>query len=55
MKFTVNGQIKIVAAYDETNELLKIQVVDTGQGIKERELDKLLKMFSKLELTEELN
>ena len=33
MKFTVNGDIKIVAAYDMINELLKVQVIDTGIGV----------------------
>ena len=47
MKFTKNGVIKIVAAYDAENELLKVQVIDSGVGIRESERSKLFEMFSK--------
>ena len=47
MKFTYNGVIKIVASYDAENELLKVQVIDSGVGIRESEMSKLFKIFSK--------
>ena len=33
-KFTKKGWIKIVAAYDFENSLLKVHVYDSGKGIK---------------------
>ena len=35
MKFTRNGDIKIVLDYDAENELLKVEVIDSGVGISE--------------------
>ena len=41
LKFTVNGSIKIVAAYDYASEHLKVHVIDTGQGIEQNEMDQI--------------
>ena len=41
LKFTVNGSIKIVAAYDFASEHLKVHVIDTGEGIEENEMEKI--------------
>ena len=35
LKSTINGDIKIIAAYDVSNELLLIQVKDSGAGLNE--------------------
>ena len=55
MKFTSNGNIEIVASYNEADEKLKIKVSDTGSGISKKDFDKLFKMFSKLEDTDGKN
>ena len=51
MKFTRSGFVKIVAAYEEEKELLKIHVIDNGKGISQNEMNKLFKMFGKLKRT----
>ena len=55
MKFTSNGNIEIVASYNEADEMLKVKVSDTGSGISSKEKTQLFKMFSKLERTEASN
>ena len=40
-KFTRSGSIRIIAAFDEQQEMLHIHVVDTGKGILETEMDRL--------------
>ena len=55
LKFTLRGEIKIRAAYDWCKEKLIVHVVDTGVGINNREMDKLFKMFGKVERTEGMN
>jgi PAS domain S-box-containing protein len=46
-KFTVEGTIAIQAAYDP--QAVFIQVVDTGIGISEEDMDKLFKSFSQVD------
>ena len=41
LKFTRDGAIKIIAAYDYASKQLKIHVVDSGKGITETEMSKL--------------
>ena len=41
LKFTIKGTIRIIVAYDNSNEILKVHVVDTGKGIKEEDFGKL--------------
>ena len=55
MKFTRSGFVKIVAAYEEEKELLKIHVIDNGKGISQNEMNKLFKMFGKLKRTAQEN
>ena len=46
LKFTVKGEIKILASYDYSCQLLKISVVDNGIGISDVEKNSLFKMFA---------
>ena len=55
LKFTICGMIKIVAAYDETDEKLFVQVVDTGKGFSKSDARKLFTKFGKLKRTAEMN
>ena len=55
MKFTNKGEIKIGMSYDETEEMLEVQVADTGSGFEPKELNKLFEMYSKVERTEDVN
>ena len=55
LKFTHGGFIKIRATYDQTQQLLKIQVIDNGKGIKEEEKVRLFTMFGKLQRTADVN
>ena len=48
LKFCHRGVIRILVGYDEPEELLRVQVVDSGKGIKKEEMDTLFKMFGKL-------
>ena len=34
LKFTINGEIRIYVAYDETEESIKVAIVDNGKGIR---------------------
>ena len=55
LKFTLNGTIKILAAFDATTDLLKVSVIDSGAGIKASEMASLFQMFGKLNRTAEQN
>ena len=55
LKFTKKGSIRIVTAYDEVSEMLKVRVVDTGKGIKEDEMTDLFTKFGKILRTAEMN
>ena len=55
LKFTKQGSIRILAAYDSEEEMLKVQVIDTGKGIAKDEIQKLFAMFGKLERTADIN
>ena len=55
MKFTNKGEIKIVMSYNEIEEMLEIQVADTGSGLEPKDLSKLFEMYSKVERTEDVN
>ena len=48
LKFTFRGKIRIIAAFDAENELLKVHVVDTGKGIMKEDIGKIFNMFGKL-------
>jgi len=50
LKFTYKGHIKIkVFIVPEEKGLIKIEVEDTGIGIKEENLERLFKLFSKID------
>ena len=55
LKFTHGGFIKVKATYKEEEQLLKIQVIDNGKGIKEEEKVRLFTMFGKLQRTADVN
>ena len=54
-KFTRKGEIRIRAAFDQRESMLKFDVCDTGKGIKQEEMDQLFKQFGKLLRTAEMN
>ena len=41
LKFTLQGTIKILVAFDTTQNLLKVSVIDSGAGIKSTEIASL--------------
>lgn len=55
LKFTRGGQVGIVMTYDQTEALLKVHVVDSGQGIREEDMEILFKQFGKLRRTAAMN
>lgn len=55
LKFTKQGWIKIIAAYDFEAEMLHIHICDSGKGIKQEDINKLFTMFGKLQRTAEIN
>ena len=48
LKFTKNGQIILLAAYENKTEMLSVHVIDNGVGIASKDFDKLFKKFGKL-------
>ena len=55
MKFTKPGYVKILTAYDQQSQLLKLHVIDNGKGIVQKDIAKLFKMFGKLRRTASIN
>ena len=56
VKFTSNGEIKILAAFDSLNQKLNVHVTDTGSGINDMEMGNLFTALgSKATRTESLN
>ena len=57
MKFTFKGYIKITAKLMiiHEQECIRIEVEDTGIGIKKQDLKKLFKMFSKISQSKQIN
>ncbi|MBL4654536.1 MAG: response regulator, partial [Bacteroidia bacterium] len=49
IKFTQNGTIDIKLSTLENSKTLKVEVIDTGVGISEKDQDKLFKEFSQIE------
>ena len=54
-KFTKNGYVKIVAAYDYDAQLLKVHVVDNGKGINKKNIKTIFEAFGKLKRTAQMN
>ena len=54
-KFTRKGCIRIIATYDEANEMLKVHIFDTGKGIRDDEIAQLFTRFGKLLRTASMN
>eukprot|EP00347_Sterkiella_histriomuscorum_P016347 403353540 len=55
LKFTIQGQITILASYDEKDHMLNFHVRDTGVGVVKEDQAKLFKLFGKAENNQELN
>ena len=55
LKFTIGGTVRILVAFDEIEDSIKIAIVDNGKGIKEEDLSKLFHLFGKLTRTAEMN
>ena len=55
LKFTLNGLVRVIVAYEESESLLKVHIADNGRGIQAEEIDQLFKMFGKLKRTAKEN
>jgi signal transduction histidine kinase len=55
IKYTSKGGINIYFAYDHALKKLKIQVSDTGMGIRKEDLEKLFSSFQRLDETRNRN
>ena len=49
VKYTERGEVSTEISYDKAREMLKIEVKDTGIGIRKDDLDSLFKTFGRLE------
>ena len=47
--------IRVIMAYDQDEQMLRVHVVDTGKGIIAEDIDRLFKQFGKLLRTAEIN
>lgn len=43
VKFTIRGNIKIAATYNESAEMLEVAVIDNGKGIRPEEMSSIFK------------
>ena len=55
IKFTNDGQVQILMAFDKCKQEIQVQCVDTGKGISEDEMIHLFSMFGKLKRTAAMN
>jgi signal transduction histidine kinase len=55
LKFCRGGTIRVIMAFDKVEEVLKVHVVDTGKGILPEDIDRLFKLFGKLQRTAQMN
>lgn len=55
IKYTKEGFVNVSVSYDSENEYLKIVVSDSGIGIRPEDMDKLFKLFQRLEETKNRN
>ena len=51
IKFTERGAIWVVVAYDAMEQFLKVRIIDTGKGLKPKQMPTLFKMFGTLSRT----
>ena len=55
LKFTRRGSIEILTSYDDDQQMLNVQVNDTGSGIAPEDISKLFSRFGKLSRTQNVN
>ena len=55
LKFTRAGFVRIIVGFDDLLGLLRVQVCDSGKGIRAEEIPKLCHKFGKLFRTAEMN
>ena len=55
LKFSYKKSVTLMAFYDNRRELLRVDVVDEGRGIRAKDMDQLFKLFGKLGRTAEEN
>ncbi|CDW83581.1 multi-sensor hybrid histidine kinase [Stylonychia lemnae] len=55
LKFTLQGSIKILSKYEQSQKTLFVTVKDTGIGVNDEDEIKLFKLFGKLESSQALN
>ena len=55
LKFSSWKPVSILACYCADKELLKVQIVDSGRGIRVDEMDKLFSLFGRLDRTKSEN
>jgi PAS domain S-box-containing protein len=51
IKFTDEGEVRLVTSYDAERQQLRFDIMDTGIGIKERDLETLFKPFEQADST----
>ena len=49
MKFSQTKPIKILTGYDFTEQMLHVQIIDEGKGIKQEQLEKLFSLFDQVD------
>jgi len=54
-KYTFEGEVELSVRYDETADVLITKISDTGMGIKQEDMPKLFKLFSKARNNSEVN
>ena len=55
LKFTVSGSVRVLMAFDTSEQMLNVHIVDTGKGIREEDMCKLFLLFGKLQSTASMN
>ena len=55
LKFSIRRSVRIIAAYDADEEMLRVHIKDTGKGILQEDLPKLFSLFGKLKRTAKIN
>ena len=55
LKFCRGGKIRVIMAFDDAQEMLKVHIVDTGKGILQEDIERLFELFGKLLRTAKMN